>query len=263
MKKLLAISTSALVTFLVIAAWDYTGPWDERSTSFLVSLNYTLGWYAQNANAVALVEVFEEGTEHPETDFGFVKARVVNAFFGCTNGQELVILKHGHNPDGLPTDPSDWDFIFFPTNNSRVVCALIEQHPPRKLPLWTPKVWKQSAPPPTLVSSTNSPMFHGSIRCWWDEDYQNNLPLVHLTNLLHSAQVERNWTNFYYKVRDAVPTSASPRVWHDSFRDIAELLMRATPAQFNFIMNDPLFPVECEDRRLDIFTRSRRYGEDE
>ena len=84
-----------------------------------------------------------------------------------------------------------------------------------------------------------------------------------MTNLVHAARVERNWTNYYHIIRDAVPNSASPRVWQDSFNDIGALLRRSTQAQFDYIMNDPLFPAECINWRQDIYTRSRRYGEDE
>ena len=76
---------------------------------------------------------------------------------------------------------------------------------------------------------------------------------MHLTNLVHAARMERNWTNYYHIVRDAVPTPASPRVWEDSFRDIDELLLWATQAQFEYMANDPLFPAECLGIKNEIY----------
>jgi hypothetical protein len=75
--------------------------------------------------------------------------------------------------------------------------------------------------------------------------------------------VERNWTNFYHIVRDKVPTPSAPRVWLDSFDDIYELLVYASQAQFEYMMNDPLFPAELQEDMQDIYERLRRYGEDE
>ena len=54
------------------------------------------------------------------------------------------------------------------------------------------------------------------------------------TSLIHVTRCERNWTNYYYVVGDTVPSPASPRVWQDSFYDIAELLLRSTQEQFDF-----------------------------
>jgi hypothetical protein len=129
---------------------------------------------------------------------------------------------------------------------------------------WTPKVWNQPSVPPTnIITQVDIPYLWGNARSWWYDGYQDNLPLVHLTNLLYSAQVERNWTNYYHKVRDAIPTPASPRVWQDSYNDIFDLLLYATMDQMDYMMNDSLFPPEYHELRLDIYTRVRRKSEDE
>ena len=246
MKIFFTLLTFTSFTMLGIAAWDYTGPVDERASQYL-SAEHTLGWYAQNANAVAVLDVIETGTNHVNSDFGYIKTRVVNALYGCTNGQELVILKLNPNPFEMRIMGEDLSVEFYPTNNSRIVCAIIAQYPTRKLPPWTPKDWKQPAKPEIIVSSTNSFLLFDHACSWWYDGYQNNLPLTHLTNLLYSAQVERNWTNFYYKVRDAVPTPTSPRVWQDSFYDLTPLIMPVSRLQYEFMLNDPLFPAECRE----------------
>jgi len=107
------------------------------------------------------------------------------------------------------------------------------------------------------------PVIYTHVREWWYDGYQNNLPYIHLTNFVHAARVERNWTNYYHALRDAIPTTASPRVWQDSYWDFFELFLRASQAQFDYIMNDPLFPAEIHELRQDIYDRFRRYGEDE
>ena len=263
MKIFFTLLTLAMFVMLEAAAMYYAGPWDERISPYKNPSEATLGWYAQNANAVAVLDVIETGTNHVNSDFGYIKTRVVNALYGCTNGQELVILKLDTNPYEMRVWDEDLNIEFYPTNNSRIVCAIIAWYPIRKLPPWTPTDWKRPTQPEIIVSSTNSFLLMGDIRCWWPDGYQDNLPLTHLTNLLYSAQVERNWTNFYYKIRDAVPTPTSPRVWQDSFSGIVSLLRHATHEQFEFIRNDPLFPAECQEIMQDIYERHRRYGEDE
>jgi hypothetical protein len=192
----------------------------------------------------------------------------VNALYGCTNGQELVIWKsypyRYKYPAEWPIMQKIMAFEYFPTNSSRIVCAVIGENSTRIPAIsYTPMVWKQIPEPIPVITQENKPEFCFESRCWWYDGYQDNLPLVHLTNLLYSAQVQRNWTNYYHKVRDAVPTPASPRIWCDSFYDLAFLLDYATEGQMDYMLNDPLFPVECLDTRQDVYTRFRRYSEDE
>ena len=263
MKIFFTFFTLTLVAMLGIAAWDYTGPRDERVPPTMTATQNTLGWLARNASAVAVMDVIATGTNHVDSEFGYIKTRVVNALYGCTNGQELVILKIHTNPYEMRILEEYANFAYDPTNNSRIVGAVVAEHPARELPIWTPQIWKQSAEPETIVSSTNTFVLWGHTRSWWPDGCQDNLPFTHLTNLLHTTQGQRNWTNYYHTLRDAVPTPASPRVWQDSFYDISELLRRATQEQYEYIMNDPLLPVELQERVLDFYTRFRRYGEDE
>jgi hypothetical protein len=264
MKIIITLSTLAMVTILGMAAYNYIGPEDERLPPGTNPKTDTLGFYARSADAVAVLDVIGVSDTHPDSGFGCVTGRVVNALHGCTNGQELVILKVSVGADSPIETGYDPNFEYFPTNNSRIVCAIITRNPPHLLPTWTPKVWKQPPVPSTnIISQASLPFLWGDARSWWYDGYQDNLPLVHLTNLLYSAQVECNWTNFYHKVRDAIPAPVSPRVWQDAFCDMSELLLRATQTQFDYIMNDPLLPAECQDRVQDFHIRFQRKREDE
>jgi hypothetical protein len=154
MKKIIALSSLILLASLGIAAKYYDGPDDERSLSVLSDYDDSLGWYAQHLNAVAVADVIEDGTNHAQSVFGYVKIRVVNALYGCTNGQELVLLKMNLNPFEMKADPEDWAAEFWPTNNSRIGCAILAMYPGRRLPPWTPKVWKRPPESETIVAST-------------------------------------------------------------------------------------------------------------
>jgi hypothetical protein len=279
MKIFFIFTTLALVFLPGFADYNYTGPLDERMPQYRTIGHGTLGYFARHADAVGVMDVIEVGEPHPDAfdyltalehngfcpddAFSYAKVRVVNALYGCTNGQELVIWKDYPLPTDRQISQHDLDLEYFPTNHSRIVCVVIGVNPIRITAEYTPKVWKQTPEPIPIITQENKPEFWFEPRCWWYDGYQDNLPLVHLTNLLHSAQVERNWTNYYHKVRDAIPTPASPRVWSDSFSDMSELLHNATQAQFDYIINDPLFPAECLDRRQDIHTRGERKREDE
>ena len=250
MKKILTLTTLTLFTGLGIAAWNnYAGPQEERISPAEKNFEYTLGWYAQNASAVAVMDVIDTSTNHPNSKFGHVTVRVVNALYGCTNGQEFVILKCNPNHEGgllslIPQSEFD-EFGCFPTNNSRIVCAFTTQSLERSSLDWTPKVWKLPPQPETIVSPTNTVYLRGDIHCWWPDGYQDNLPLTHL---VHAARVERNWTNYYHLCRDAINLpSPSELVYRNAVFDLGKLATGATRSQFDFIMNDPLLPELCRD----------------
>jgi len=262
MKKFFFLLTFTLQSGLSMAAWDYTGPDDERIPYGRRAVESTLGLVARRMHVGAVADVIEDVTEPKKRDLssGYFKVRVVTPIYGCTNGQEIVLGKYDpQEAEGYwHYDPN---YEYNPTNNSRIV-FFVHDFKPSTPYSWTPKVWKQPPEPETIMSATGKPVLQHWTRQWWyDGDYQ--LPFTHLTNLLHAARVERNWTNYYHILRDAVPTPASPRVWEDSFCDIVDLLLRATEAQFDYILNDPLFPAEMHEMRQDIFDRFRRYGEDE
>jgi len=262
MKKLLTFV--ALGTTLAFADLQNSSSRDERKPPGINDFDHTLGWLAQVMDVAAVADIIEDVTEPkkwPDISSGYFKVRVVTPIYGCTNGQEIVLRKYDPQTAEGYVEYYDPNYEYNPTNNSRIV--FFADHFESRGPYsWTPKVWKQPPEPETIMPSTWEPLLDHWTRQWWyDGDYQ--LPFTHLTNLLHAARVERNWTNYYHILRDAVPTPASPRVWQDSFYDICDLLKRATEAQFQYILNDPLFPAEMHEMRQDIFDRFRRYGEDE
>jgi hypothetical protein len=203
----------------------------------------------------------------------------VTPIFGCTNSQELVI-----HHDNLYEWYIDHDiaevvidrfppFEYYPTNNSRIFFAAtgnvwkktyqIDEatgqeyevpSEPVSYKRWRPADWKLPPQPDIIATPEMKHGLFGFTRSWWYDGYQDNLPYIHFTNLVQLARVERNWTNYYYAVRDAVPTPACPRVWQDSFQDIVNLMLYSTQAQFDFMLNDPLFPAEMRDRQESLKT---------
>jgi len=262
-KIITSLLALALTTTFIMAAWNYTGPEDKRMPPGQNYFNYTLGWLAQLNDVSGLADVIEDGGVTPEHPFGYLKVHIVNAIYGCTNGQEFVISKEDQY---IKTEfHIDYDplFEYYPTNNSRIVFAAITTYP-TNYPVFTVKDWKSLPLPEVIWTPTNNPgwMF-GFTRSWWYENYQDGLPYMHFTNLVHTTRIERNWTNFYYICRDAVPTPTSSRVWMDSYDDIYELLLGATQAQYEFMMNDPLFPSECQGILQDIYERRTRVPDEE
>jgi len=193
------------------AALFYAGPPDERTPPGLnpVFECTTLGWIAQYMDVGAVADVYDEGAPTPEMKYGYLKVRVVIPIYGCTNGQEIVVAKHStafpdlEIPEGLP-------FEYYPTNNSRIVFAGFIGD---KWNSWEPKDWRLPPQPEVIINSTNNPpILDEFTRSWWYDGYQDDLPYAHLTNLVRAARVERNWTNFYYIIRDNIPNPSSPRV---------------------------------------------------
>ena len=246
MKKFFAFLTLGLVTGLGIAAWDYAGPQDDRKPPEWNHYRYTLGWLAQVMDVAALADVIEDGGEGVAGyKYGYFKARVVNPIFGCTNGQEIVIAKSDVKFSNSWPSRYDPSFEYYPTNNSRIVFAWLTTLSNKNFNGWTSKEWKLPQQPDIIVTNKFT-VLYGFTRSWWYEGYQNDLPYTHFTNLVQTTRVEKNWTNYYYIVRDAVPTLASPRVWKDSFYDLAYLVRPVvTRAHYEFMVNDPLFPSEC------------------
>jgi len=264
MKKMFFLLTFIFQTSLMMAAWDYTGPRDERLPPASYCRESQLGLYARIMDVAAVADIIEDVTEPkkwPDISSGYFKVRVVTPIYGCTNGQEIVLRKYDPQTAEEYTWHYDPNYEYYPTNNSRIV-FFADYNTGKNPHEWTPKIWKQPPEPETILPANLEPLLDHWTRQWWyDGDYQ--LPFTHLTNLLHAARVERNWTNYYHILRDAVPTPASPRVWQDSFYDISDMLRYASEAQFEYMMNDPLFPAEMQERIQDFYERRRRYGEDE
>ena len=76
-------------------------------------------------------------------------------------------------------------------------------------------------------------------RSWWHVDRDDGLLFEQFTNVLQAVRVDRNWTNYFYLVRDGA-NSPSNRVREDSFRDMRDLAFMSTDERMQFILDDPL-----------------------
>jgi len=235
----------------IVVELGYTGP-DEKSVSSDYYTSFiTLGLFAQAMNVGAVADVVN--FDPPTTGYsnGSLTLRVVNAIYGCTNGQELVVAKENATTSAE----------YYPTNNSRIVFTGLAMDANIKWGVSTARDWKLPPQPEIIHSPTNVPIWLVRYtRSWWHEGYQDNLPYTYLTNLVHAARVERNWTNYYHVVRDALPTPSSPRVWMDAYADMYQLLRHATEAQFEYMSNDPLFPAECQTMKQVVFAEHQVNG---
>jgi len=262
MKKILFTTLSIFTTSLVTTAWEYNGPWDERMPPGRSDYLATIGFYAANLTMAAVADVIadvphidnELNPEEPNLP-GSITVRVVNAIYGCTNGQEIVLEK------GDPLNPF-WDearqhydpnFEYFPTNNSRIVVIGTGDGGRSR---YTPDEWNTPPEPEVIVSTNDWLLIECFTRSWWYDGFQDNLPYVHLTNLVQVTRRERNWTNFYHSVRDSVP-SPSNRVWQDSFNDLEDLYIFSSPEHMKHMYNDPLLNNEV---RANMFNWNIRRG---
>ena len=266
MKKPLFLTTTAFASLTLAALASLTTlspPVTERMPFYLTEITETLGWFAQRADVIALADVIEDGAGIPDHEFfedGFLRVRVVNAIYGCTNGQELVIRKFDPlkvlRHFWVNVRESDWgydpNFEYYPTNLSRIVFAATTRYPVDKEDdyyyTWSPKVWRLPPEPEIIVSHTNKPcIFSSYTRSWWHEDSQEAFPYAQLTNLVHAARVERNWTNYYYICRDTynIP-NLSARAKKFALHDVLALAgAGSTSEQRDFILNDPLLHDDC------------------
>ena len=257
MKKILFITLSIFTTGLATTAWVYNGPWDERMPPGHNNYEATIGFYAQNLTMAAVADVIVD-TPHddhydPEQPYktGSITVRVVNAIYGCTNGQEIV-LKKDDPIWGDMRQNYDPNFEYFPTNNSRIVVIGTGDggRPQYKLEKWN------TPPEPEVIVSTNDWLsIEHFTRSWWYDGYQDNLPYIHLTNLVQVTRRERNWTNSYHIVRDSVP-NPSNRVWKDSFHDLEMLYIYGSPEQIKHMYNDPLLDNDVRTNLKNWNTRT-------
>jgi len=131
----------------IIAGLGYTGPREESAMSD-VNCIVTLGFFAHAMSVGAVADVIGVEPETSEYPHGFLTVRVVNTIYGCTNGQELVLVKEetAYNPD------------YYPTNNSQIVFAGIAMGSNFKWGVSAPPKWKLPAEPEIIHSPTNAPV---------------------------------------------------------------------------------------------------------
>ena len=259
MKKILFLTTIALLSLMLTASLDEinTASVTERMPIWPGGPTETLGWFAQKADVIALADVIEDGAAIPGHEFfedGFLRVQVVNAIYGCTNGQELLITKfdplevhHHFFGNERYYDPL---LDYYPTNHSRIVFAAATCYPVDKAyyDRWSPKEWRFPPQPEIIMTPTNKPcIFSSYTRSWWHDNSPDAFPYALLTNLVHAARVERNWTNYYYHCRDNVNTpNLSARAKKFAIHDVLVLAAEgSTGEQKSFIANDPLLSIDC------------------
>jgi len=140
-KKISILIICSILAGIGMAAWDYIGPLDERMPPERHDYWFTLGWLAQVMDVGAVADVIEDETSSSiDYPYGYLKIHVVNAIYGCTNGQELVIVKESTQVRPIDIPYSDPDFEYHPTNHSRIVFAGITRYPGNPLTLDTPRL---------------------------------------------------------------------------------------------------------------------------
>jgi len=218
----------------------------------------TLGWLAQYMEVIALVDILEHGDVFPGTKQEYYKVRVVDAALGCTNGQELAVKKKSFTSNYESNE-------LFPVN-SRIVVTASTVSPLmayNSIVRGNPDPWDWNNPAlPTIMATSETLLYNVRMPFWykeknfehpariykglpksytWSADDNGELYYTHLTNLVHAARIERNWTNFYYLCRDNV---FSPEIYValSSNWDLGLITQMGTHEQRVFMVRDPLFP---------------------
>jgi len=179
------------------------------------------------------------GTVIPTEENNF-NIQVDAPLFGCTN-QQLVAVNVHASYFGYG------EYEYLPTNGQRIVFLVYTN----LCDTWTVGDWRIDIEQRQREGGKDdfeTPDFRleHATRSWFVPDADDGLILAHLTNVVHTMRMERNWTNYYEVVRSGV-ISPSERVSQDSRYDLLGLIQFANPAQLLFMKNDPLFPVGLKE----------------
>ena len=224
---------------------SYPGPMDESSPPphyTLRSKYQTLGYLSKRCDVGGVADVIEEG-HSAEYGIDYLKLRVVEAHYGSTNGQELIVEKADLR-DSFYSETMT--FEFYPTNLSRIVFNVYSNE------YWSfplrlfPGPEDISEEDMTITKTTPYYQFRNSRRSWWYLDYQGGEPYAFWTNAVQFIRLEPNWTNYYELARSGA-SSVSNRVKEDSFNDMKNLTWYATDEQLQMMSDDPLFPAVYKD----------------
>ena len=216
----------------------YFGPRDASAAPPLYGITPTLNFLPKINDIGGVVDVFEEGhsTEH---EIDYYKVRVVQAYFGCTNGQEILV----HKPNmRFPQYPEMMTYEFHPTNYSRIVLNVSSNFYGN----FRSDEWNDPVEYWTITKIMPYYLTFGYTRSWWYLDYQNGEPYKHWTNAVQCVRLEPNEIKYYELLRDGM-SSASNRVREDSFNDLKNLIRIASNELRQIMQEDPFFPAIFQD----------------
>jgi len=234
--KLIIITSTIVSLAAIVMLYAHETPKPQFST---------IGVLAQESHVAGIGDIIS-------FDDNNITIQVDTPLYGCTNQQVMAIealnLVHRWNHP---------EFVYWPPE--RVEAYLVQLKAP---PLtgrivflvssnlytfaYNPLDWDKSLDEQRVRSFNDGPhrfefVEYDDERSWFYPDADDGLVFTHLTNVIRVARTERNWTNFYEVVRDAV-NSPSERVKNDSRHDLRELIKYANPDHLLFMQNDPLFP---------------------
>ena len=229
--------------------YEYNGPQDETLWTGFDKYSWSLAWttlgqLAPYSDFIGVGQV----TQTAELHF---TVTVDHALVGCTNGASIVIYGAFEGIDGF-YPPRDRD-PYFPTNQSRIVFAATTN----KFEYWPGRMFWNSTeiPIPTVPRYPyERPTLRWLNRSWWNVDRDDGVLFTQFTNVLQAVRFDRNWTNYFHLVRDG-KTSTSNRVREDSFWDIFNLGLMASPARRAIMLADPLV-----DDTLKLYLNTPTWG---
>ena len=215
-----------------ILAITYKGPKDDTWWTDTMHYRYihqwtALGKLARYSDVIGIGVVSNKQTDH-------FTVTVDTPLIGCTNGAVYTVYKgseYGERKKGL----GDMD-AYMPTNNSRIVFAAHTNEFNSFLDYNYFTVTGFTNPPISVLPRYELRYLN---RSWWYPERDNGLLLTQFTNIIQTARINRDWTNYFYLCRDGA-FSESNRVREDAFYDIRSIIRNASDEQKAWLLKKPL-----------------------
>ena len=245
----------------------------------------TFGMHAKCSDVAGIAEVLEgeaaiDIMPYSPAQTGYYVFRVIHPFMGCVSNQEIRVRKEYRIPriepplSLLQTDPDEyyrkieyWEQYLecVPTNHARIVFGTQTNQYNRDsaeavnwnvlyggVPPRGPRRDPNQPPPPPLYPPPEIPVFKmfDESYAWWHDTPENQSITTHFSNAVVFVRTERSWTNYYELCRSGL-TNSNYRIKETSQVDMDNLIYSANDAQLQYMLNDPLHPVEFKTPRIE------------
>ena len=208
----------------------YKGPKDDTWWTDTVQYLYihhwtTLAKLAFYSDVIGIGVVSNKETDH-------FTITVDTPVAGCTNGDIYTVYKA---KDEKMRGVGDMD-AYMPTNNSRIVFAVHTNVFETRMDQYYFTTTGFLEPPISVLPRYELRYLN---RSWWYPERDDGLLFTQFTNIIQTARVNRDWTNYFYLCRDGA-LSASNRVREDAFYDMNRIIRSATDEQKAWLLEEPL-----------------------
>ena len=213
-----------------LIAKAYKGPKDDTWWTDTIQYRYihqwtTLGKLARYSDVIGVGVVSNKQFDH-------FTVTVDISLIGCTNGAVYTVYKGSGYRDSFK-GVGDMD-AYMPTNNSRIVFAARTNEFSVVMDHNYFNTTGFPHPPSSILPRYELRYLN---RSWWYPERDDGLLFSQFTNLIQTARINRDWTNYFYICRDGA-FSESNRVREDAFYDMGTIIYNATDEQRIWLLKD-------------------------